>query len=356
MRNAIGLVLVFSLGLAVACQSDADVETGVDTEIRGGTDTNAPPGPHGTDPTAPPDTAGTDDATPVVPDTSNPDTVAPDTSVPDTAALDTSGNGDTDSHSEADTGEPQGSAGCGIASPMQSGTFSVTANNKERTFVVDVPQNYDGNRPHRLFFTWHWLGGNASDVVNLGYYGIKAESDGSAIFVSPQGLGGGGDGTTGWWNANGEDVQFLDEMMQRLLNNLCIDPQRVFSTGFSFGGMMSNTIGCQRSSVFRAIAPMAGNLMGRCANNDAVPIAFFGVHGDADSGVTTQSGRDARDIIVARNHCRDETRPAGGSFPDYCIEYEGCDAGYPVFWCEFPGEHQLWFGSGKHLWNFFSRF
>jgi poly(3-hydroxybutyrate) depolymerase len=226
-------------------------------------------------------------------------------------------------------------------------------------YILDVPSDYDTNQPYRLFFTWHWLGGSATDVVNGGYYGLKAKSNGTAVFVSPDGLEGGGTGGVsgkGWWNTDGEDVRFLEVMLDHFFENLCIDQGRIFSTGFSFGGMMSNTVGCEKSDVFRAIAPMSGSMMGGCRSTDAVPVAFFGAHGDVDDFVSTQSGRDARDVFVARNHCQDQTQPAGDSYPDYCVEYQGCDEGYPVFWCEFSGGHGLWSGAADPLWNFFSMF
>jgi poly(3-hydroxybutyrate) depolymerase len=209
-----------------------------------------------------------------------------------------------------------------------------------------------------LIFTWHWLTGHAVDVMNGGYYGLKSRSSGTAIFVSPEGLEGGSGAIsgTGWWNADGEDIRFLEEMLDHFFNHLCIDPDRIFSTGFSFGGMMSNTIGCQKSDVFRAIAPMSGSLMGGCFNADAEPIAFFGAHGDTDDFVTTASGREARDVIVQRNHCEGGTHPAGSPYPDYCVEFNGCDDGYPVFWCEFPGQHQIWSDAGEPLWHFFQSF
>ena len=46
----------------------------------------------------------------------------------------------------------------------------------------------------------------------------------------------------GWGNANGEDVAFAHAMMDRFGAQLCIDQNRIFSTGFSFGAMFSFTL------------------------------------------------------------------------------------------------------------------
>lgn len=41
--------------------------------------------------------------------------------------------------------------------------------------------------------------------------------------------------------------------------NYCIDKNRVFGIGFSYGGMMPNTVACYLGDLFRAMAPLAGS-------------------------------------------------------------------------------------------------
>jgi len=205
-------------------------------------------------------------------------------------------------------------------------------------------------------FTWHWLGGNATDVVSQGYYGLKALADETAIFVSPDGLLGSAAGVDGkgWYNTGGGDMKFLEAMLDHFNQNACIDQGRIFSTGFSFGGMMSNAIGCEKADVFRAIAPMSGNLQGSgCNQTSDHPIAYLGIHGDDDTFVTTDTGRAARDVFVARNHCQTETEP---STPAVCVSYTGCDEGYPVSWCEWAGGHTPWPDAAEPIWTFFDQF
>lgn len=256
------------------------------------------------------------------------------------------------------TGGPNGgqSPGCGSQTPLESGTFTIDVEGTERTYILDVPGTYDTNHPYRLVFTWHWLGGSATAVVNQGYYGLKALADDTAIFVSPDGLEGSAAGIDGqgWYNTNGGDMKFLHAMLDHFNQNACIDQGKIFSTGFSFGGMMSNAIGCELADVFRAIAPMSGNLQGSgCQQTSDHPIAYLGIHGDNDTFVTTDSGRAARDVFVARNHCQSETEP---SEPSVCVAYTGCDAGYPVSWCEWSGEHSPWPDAAEPIWSFFEQF
>jgi poly(3-hydroxybutyrate) depolymerase len=44
----------------------------------------------------------------------------------------------------------------------------------------------------------------------------------------------------------------MQSMVAQLKQGLCIDSKHVYATGFSFGGMMSNAIGCQMGDTFRA--------------------------------------------------------------------------------------------------------
>jgi predicted esterase len=247
----------------------------------------------------------------------------------------------------------KGSPGCGSTSPLKSGNFTETIDGTMRKYVLDVPANYDTNKKYRLIFVWHPLGGSASQVVNGGYNGLKSLSEGSTIFVAGDGLTGSNAEASGpgWWNANNGDMLLLTAMLAKLNANLCIDSERIFSTGFSFGGMMSYTVGYE-FDVFRAVAPCSGDLQvipHKETNNAPLPIMAF--HGDKDDFVTTARGRAARDKYLARNKCGTETVSAT---PSPCVQYQGCAA--PTFWCEFPGAHAPWSEEPKAIWKFFSQF
>jgi predicted esterase len=245
------------------------------------------------------------------------------------------------------------SPGCKSASPLQSGTFSETIDETTRTWMLDVPNNYDGAQAYRLIFAWHPLGGSAAGVANDGYYGLKPLSNDSAIFVTADGLNGSNSEAsgTGWWNVNGGDMKLLQALLDKINANLCIDQDRIFSTGFSFGGMMTYSVGFE-FKVFRAIAPCSGKegvIKYNANNTDPLPIIAF--HGDSDTFVLTSLGRAFRDKYVARNKCGTETQPVS---PSPCVQYQGCAA--PTIWCEFPGGHNTWSEQPQAIWDFFAGF
>jgi poly(3-hydroxybutyrate) depolymerase len=222
-----------------------------------------------------------------------------------------------------------------------------------REYILKLPDNYDSAKPYLLIFGWHWRGGSAQEVAGGGFYGLEERANGTAIFVAPQGLV--DNGTTGWANPNGRDITFTQAMLERFRQELCIDESRIFSTGFSYGGMMSFAVGCALGDVFRAIAPIAGALYSGCEDGTA-PVAMWGAHGysnGADGVVPIADGRRGRDEFLRRNGCGNETVPVQ---PDECVAYQGCRAGYPVTWCEWDGGHSVPGFAGQAIWDFFSQF
>lgn len=135
------------------------------------------------------------------------------------------------------------SAGCGL-DPVDSGSKTIDVDGQAREYTLGVPDNYDPNTPHRLVLAFHGLYGNMGETVSGGYFGLEPLSEGTTVFVAPQGLD---EGTgTGWPNPGGRDVTFVDAIVESALSELCIDEAQVFATGFSYGGGMSYALACAR--------------------------------------------------------------------------------------------------------------
>ena len=232
------------------------------------------------------------------------------------------------------------SAGCNSAnttSPCgtKGTTCSLDVAGTARTYYVQLPKNYSASTPYRLIFQYHPWGGNADQALTM--YGLNSGIP-DAIYVTPQGLDAGGMGA-GWANTNGQDIAFTKAMFDDVQGKYCVDNSRIFSVGFSYGGMMSFALGCEMSNVFRAIAPMSGALYSdpSCKGTGG-PIAMWGSHGTSDTVVPIDNGRAARDKILQENHCGTTTTPVD---PSPCVKYEGCDPGYDVTWCEWDGPHGI---------------
>jgi poly(3-hydroxybutyrate) depolymerase len=251
------------------------------------------------------------------------------------------------------TGGATPSSGCGTATTLQNGRASIDVSGTSREYILALPSGYDPNHAYRLIFGFHWSGGVAMDVASgqiIGgpYYGLQSRSAGSAIFVAPEGL------NKGWANSGGGDIAFVKAMLAYFEANLCIDQSRIFSTGFSYGGMMSDEIGTEMGDVFRAIAPMSDACYsGGCKATNNHPIAVWMAHGDNDTTVPLADGMTALNKFLTKNGCGTQTTPVT---PSPCVQYQGCMAGYPVVWCEFSGGHMPWSPAPDPVWAFFSQF
>jgi poly(3-hydroxybutyrate) depolymerase len=208
-------------------------------------------------------------------------------------------------------------------------------NSKSRTYYVQLPSGYSSSKQYPVIFQFHPWGGSADQALTMYQLSSKIPD---AIYVTPQGLDVGGNGA-GWANSGGEDIAFTKAMLADVQGKYCVDNARIFSTGFSYGGMMSFAIGCEMSDVFRAIAPMSGSLYSDANCKGTGPhIAMWGSHGTSDTVVPIADGRKALDKILQENHCGTTTTPVD---PSPCVKYQGCDPGYDVTWCEWDGPHGI---------------
>ena len=255
-------------------------------------------------------------------------------------------------------GQGETSAGCGKDPSLSSGQQSTNVNGIQRDYILKIPDNYDSSNPYKLIFGFHWLGGDMNAVVGNGYYGMEALSEGSAIFVAPNGI------DNGWANLGGQDVTFTDQMLDAITNDLCVDMGQIFSAGWSYGGAMSYSLACSRSDVFRAVGVLSGAELSGC-DGGTQPVAYYGQHGTFDSVLNYNMGIQLLNTFVQNNGCDQQTpqMPNNGS-PHITTEFLNCNEEYPVIFNAFAGDHEPLptdpgqdssFTPGE-LWGFFSQF
>ncbi len=73
---------------------------------------------------------------------------------------------------------------------FKSGTYTMRSDGLERTYIIDIPKNYDRNKPCRVIFCMHMMGGSMQTMVDNNFYGLKIYAEKAhvpVIFVAPQG-------------------------------------------------------------------------------------------------------------------------------------------------------------------------
>ena len=165
-----------------------------------------------------------------------------------------------------------------------------------RTYTLHVPSSLDGRTPAPLVLVLHGGGGAGRSTERMTGFSDLADRRGF-IVVYPNGV------DRRWNDARGEvarqdvdDVDFLTALVDHVRRTLPIDVRRVYASGISNGAMMSYRLGCERSDVFAAIAPVAGAMpepLGpRCSPSR--PVSLVAISGTEDPLVLWGGGPVAR--------------------------------------------------------------
>jgi poly(3-hydroxybutyrate) depolymerase len=234
---------------------------------------------------------------------------------------------------------PVASAGC--SKPLSTfkigtNTYKITSAGLNREYIVNIPENYDPNAPHRLVFGMHWYKGSADDVQGWSkWFGLKALDKDATIFVAPNGTG-----NPPLWTQGEKDHAFFDDLVKLFGSELCVDKSRLFSVGFSFGAMFSNSLAQTHQDVLRGVVVYAAaDVNIYFPANTGKPLAYMGVHGLKDPTCSIASGRSSRDRFVKNNGCTvPATVPEAKSGNHVTYDYK-CPSNYPVQWTTFDGGH-----------------
>lgn len=173
----------------------------------------------------------------------------------------------------------------------------------ERRYLVRAPIEPDSSRVP-LVIVLHGGGGNAANAERMTGFTQKAAEEGF-IVAYPEG--------TGilkrrllTWNARHccayamdegvNDVGFIEALIDELIETYPVDPNRIYATGISNGGMLVHRLGVALPERLAAIAPVVATLFGdEDEPEHAVPAII--VNGMLDETIPLQGG------------------PPGGRFP-----------------------------------------
>ncbi len=161
----------------------------------------------------------------------------------------------------------------------------LTHDDQNRSYLIYIPESYSASRAAPVLFNFHGNGDTADnhfDVVNMR---PLADTEG-LILVYPQGSILDGEGTH--WNplldselnkSDTDDLGFVTSMIDTLAEQLNIDDQRIYATGYSNGAGMVYGLACYLSDRIAAIAPVSGSMYiesrSNCNASHPTSIAIF---------------------------------------------------------------------------------
>lgn len=187
-------------------------------------------------------------------------------------------------------------------------------------YSVYLPYSYDPSREYSLIVTLHGYSANDRDAASS----LAAQAPDDFIAIAPYGRG-----DIGYRSIGEQDVLDVLAMAQETYP---VDPDRVYLTGSSMGGLGAWRIGIFYADRFAAVAPFCGwTSIWHLVNLRNVPVLI--VHGDYDTSVPVEFSRAAAAALR--------------------------DLGYNYVFEELPGVgHDAWSGlvdikGGQYLFDYF---
>lgn len=238
-----------------------------------------------------------------------------------------------------------------LSSGREDGTISIGG--ASRSYIRYVPNGYTGDTPVPLLIDFHPLLSTSTYQYTNSGYRQKADEEGFVV-VYPQGI-------DNAWNIGPcctrersvDDLGFALALVEKMKQEACIDPKRVYAAGYSMGGGMSHYLACNAADVFAAVAPAAFDLIveSQMPCSPSRPISVTLSRGTADFIVPYAGGPSSPPTPYPLPQITFEG--AVGSFERWaeidgctgsptdvgsgCQTYEQCSAGVEVTLCTKTG-------------------
>jgi polyhydroxybutyrate depolymerase len=198
----------------------------------------------------------------------------------------------------------QGACTAGTLKPGNT-TVMIQSGGATRSYILHLPAKYDGKTRMPLVIDMHGKGGTGQGQMSGSGWLAKADAVG-IVMMYPDGL-------YNSWNGGPagcpilmcccepaqdhsiDDAGFLRAAVAKTAQDGCIDLKRVYATGLSNGGIMSQWLACDAADMVAAVAPASGPNMIDC--KPSRPITVVNYRGKQDTLVPYNGG-----MTVAGGH------------------------------------------------------
>ena len=242
--------------------------------------------------------------------------------------------------------------------------------NVDRNYLLYTPASYNEKKPSPLIVVLHGGHGDAGKTADTTGFKPVADEEGFLVLYP--------EAVDKHWNdgrkttaSNTDDVAFIGVLIDHVAKQRHIDIQRVYVTGLSNGGMMTQRLACESPQRFAAFASVIANLpvSMKAVCKPGQPVAIMLINGTDDPlmpyaggeikkgrriglGGTVVSVRETVRFWADNNHCQgngdttnlpdkdpnDDTRINKTHFTD-------CYSGSEVVFYSIEGGGHTWPGS-----------
>jgi polyhydroxybutyrate depolymerase len=308
------------------------------------------------------------------------------------------------------------SAGCGVEPKYFAGATSsvkINVNGMDRIYLMHIPTNYDYNKPASVVLNIHGYTDSAGGMesgTGMSYHADEYnyiviypnattfKSNASVIsswndltcnaspgpagpicsenadkYPFPTTCGEDVSKECNWCTCV-DDISYINQMLDEVEENYCVDLNRVYAVGMSNGGMFTHRLGCDLANRFAAIAPVAGSLARgfNCAPDSAHPTSIMQIHGRQDDYVDV-TGKESSDgyfytamedvmslwASKESQSCASEVTAyptiADGVSGFSCTQHADCKTGAQVVSCWWDAGHDWPTFGNDVVWDFFLR-
>ncbi|HUO25163.1 MAG TPA: PHB depolymerase family esterase [Candidatus Aquilonibacter sp.] len=270
----------------------------------------------------------------------------------------------------------------------------VTVNNVTRTYLVHLPEGYDQQQHYPVVILLHGLNQDPDQMARLTQFNELADKD-SIIAVYPNALNGRwsiglaapaiyrGPYRRGPWGPRyppppprqrrqgagrpAADLEFFNQMLDKLSNKYSVDPARVYVAGLGEGGFMALRVGCNMGDRIAAIAAVAAALpktMNCVAlrpvavllmNGTNDPILPHGGGSYKDAPLKVLSAEDSAKYWARQNHCAEKPNQTKlpslqKGFKDTKVyTYDNCQADAQVALYDVKDGGHTWPGGEQYM-------
>lgn len=185
---------------------------------------------------------------------------------------------------------------------------------RRRGYWLHVPPHYDPDHPTALLLAFHGGGGTGVGMERTS--GLSSWADQQGLLVAyPQALRQGHGKYPPDWNASGptdpnadgiDDGLYVSDLLNAIQAEYCVDPTRIWATGFSNGASLTGYLACVlagRIAAFAAVEGVFFQIPGGC--QPAHPAAILDVHVRTDpvapyAGVPARGSPDYYALSIPR--------------------------------------------------------
>lgn len=184
----------------------------------------------------------------------------------------------------------------------------------ERSYLVYIPQGYDGKEELPLLFLFHGSSQNDS-ILQIMHFGPIKPSTGmfeladmeNFIYVAPKAMrrqNGYLDwNTTRSSNAPADDVSFIGALIDTLNTRYKINNEQIYASGISMGAAFTFALACDLSDRFASIAALIGQMhapyYADC--NPTRPVAVLTINGSLDGTIPYSNAQASMNVWIEHN-------------------------------------------------------